>query len=187
MCIRKDVTDEDDDSWDPAEPGPDIGTVSNPTCRFKDQEGGNLLGYTATLTREGAINGVITTVTLKEKEGDSNRTPLVTISSGPMVWGDRFGRMPLVESRTFTQKTTDLHDRMETRGRKLLRRRGGMLRFIDFDALPQYWAEVDDKVSITINGKTENHFLSSVEYDLTGGPMRCRTRTVATGAFVTEE
>lgn len=187
VCIRKDITDEDDNAWDPGEPGNDIGTVANPVCRFRDQEGGNLLGMTATLTREGAINGVITTVTLKEKEGDSNRTPLVKINSGPMVWGDRFGRMPLVESRTFTQRTSDLHDRMETRGRKLLRRRGGMLRFIDFDALPQYWAEPDDKVSITINGKTENHYLSSVEFDLTGGPMRCTTRTVATGAFETED
>ena len=59
VCIRKDITDEDDDDWDPAEPGPDIGTSSNPICRFRDQEGGNLLGITATLTREGAVNGAI--------------------------------------------------------------------------------------------------------------------------------
>jgi len=186
VCIRKEITDDSDDNWDPAEPGPDIGYVANPVCKFRDGEGGNLLGITATLTREGSVNGAITTATFKKKVGDSNRTPLSYIDSGPMKWGDRFGRMPMVDSRTVSRKTDDFYDSMKSRGRKLLRRRGGMLRYFDFDALPQYWAEPDDKVSITVEGITENHYLSMVEFDLNGGPMRCRTRTVATGSLSTE-
>lgn len=186
VCIRKDITDEDDDAWDPSEPGPDIGFVANPTCKFRDQEGGNLLGITSTLTREGSVNAAITTLTLKEKDGSSNRTPLSYIHTGPMAYGDRFGRLPLVESRTVNKPPDDFWDTMQRRGRRLLRRRGGMLRYHDFDALPQYWAEPDDKVSVTVDGRTENHYLASVEFDLTGGPMRCRTRTVATGTLDTE-
>jgi hypothetical protein len=186
VCIRKDITDEDDTFWDPSEPGGDIGDVANPVCKFRDGEAGNLLGITSTLTREGAVNGAIITATFKEKEGDSNRTPLSTIETGPMAWSDRFGRVPLVESRTYSKRPSDFHDVMQKRTRKLLRRRGGMLRYHDFDSLPQYHAEPDDKVSITVNGRTENHYLSSVEFDLTGGPMRCRTRTISTGTLATE-
>lgn len=186
VCIRKEITDDDDDNWDPAQPGPDIGHVGNPVCKFRDQQGGNLLGITSTLTREGSVNGVITTVTLKKKDNSSNWTPLTFINSGPFRWGDRAGRMPMVDSRTFNKRPDDMTDMMSSRGRKLLRRRGGMLRYHEFDALPQWWAEPDDKVSITVDGRTESHYLSSVEFDLTGGPMRCRTRTVATGDLLTE-
>jgi hypothetical protein len=56
LVIRRDVTDDDNESI-PAN-GPDIGTVSNPVAVVKDGPRGNLLGVTATLSRQGAANAV---------------------------------------------------------------------------------------------------------------------------------
>ena len=56
VVIRDDVTDDNDESIPGV--GPDIGTVSNPIVTITDGVGGNLLGLTASVSREGACNGV---------------------------------------------------------------------------------------------------------------------------------
>jgi hypothetical protein len=58
LIIRKDLTDEEDATWDSSEPGPDIGTVTDPVAIFKDGTRGNIVGTTSSITREGAVNGV---------------------------------------------------------------------------------------------------------------------------------
>ena len=102
-----------------------------------------------------------------------------------MKWADRFGRHADGRVRDLRPSgPDDLYDQRRRSGAaSCCGAAAGCSDTIDFDALPQYWAEADDKVSIEVDGRTENHYLSRVEFDLTGGPMRCRTRTVATGGL----
>lgn len=182
--IRRDLTDEDDPMWDPSEAGPDIGDVARPVAVFADGEGGNLIGTTESLSREGAVNGVAVNLdALRKKEGaegDLHWSYLAT-AGGSMAWGDIAGRIPLVETKDVHKITANLQDRQTQRAKKLLKRRRGMTKFIDFDALPSYWVEPDDRVELSIAGGEENYYLERIEIDLTGGPMRCRTRILNTG------
>lgn len=184
LVIRRDLTDDDDASWDPSEAGPDIGDVARPVAIFADQEGGNLIGTTTSLSREGSVNGVAVNLDALRKTGVSDGTGLhwnhLETAGGSIAWGDVFGRIPLVETRDVHKITTTMEDRQTQRAMKLLKRRRGMVQFVDFDALPSYWVEPDDRVQLVINGVEENYFLERIELDLTGGPMRCRTRILTT-------
>jgi len=181
--LRRDLTDDDDASWDPSEAGPDIGDVARPVAVFADGEGGNLIGTTVSLSREGSVNGVAVNLdALRKKdgaEGDLHWTHLET-AGGSIAWGDVFGRIPLVETKDVHKITSNLTDRQTQRAKKLLKRRRGMTKFIDFDALPSYWVEPDDRVQLSIAGAEENYYLERIELDLEGGPMRCRTRVLTT-------
>lgn len=188
LIIRKDITDEDDDAWDPSEPGPDIGTVGNPPVQIRDGQGGNLVGITSTLTREGGVNIVVVNATAlvnKRKKGHKHaQSKEITwthheYATGSVAYTDTFGRLPLVENATVHKLTPAVKAAKVRRAKKLLQRRRGLLRYLDIDVLPQYWAEPDDKCSVTWHGTTETHFLQRIEIDLAGGPMRVRTRTLA--------
>lgn len=183
LVIRRDLTDEDDANWNPSEAGPDIGDVARPVAQFIDGERGNLIATTVTFSREAAVNGVAINLQALRKTkvsgGDLYWTHLET-AGGSVPWGDSFGRLPLVETKDVHKITTANTDRQTQRAKKLLKRRRGMIKFIDFDALPMPWVEPDDRVSISVDGVEENHFLAMVELDLAGGPMRCRTRVLTT-------
>jgi hypothetical protein len=83
LVLRYDVTDDNDESIPGV--GPDIGTVSSPIATIKDGQGGNLVGLTATVSREGATNGVRinmhSTVPRKVRK-KINREPLAPLPSG---------------------------------------------------------------------------------------------------------
>lgn len=181
--IRRDLTDADDAAWDPSEAGPDIGDVARPVAAFEDQEGGNLVATTVSLSREGSVNAVAVNLDALRKaqggEGDLHWNHLET-AGGSIAWGDIFGRIPLVETRDVHKITESMTDRQEQRAKKLLKRRRGMTKFIDFDALPSYWVEPDDRVALTIAGAEENYYLERIEFDLSGEAMRCRTRVLST-------
>jgi hypothetical protein len=188
MVVRRDLTDEDDEDWDPSTPGPDIGHAGSPVLHFRDGRHGNLLGVTATLSREQSVNGVsvnLSATVNHKKKGQKKGKPKEIFwthsehATGSVAFGDRFGRINLVETTPVDKLTAERKARQIQRAKKLLLRRRGLLRYLDFDALPMYWADVDDRVKITVQGSTENHYLASVTYDLAGGPMRCRTRTLA--------
>lgn len=183
LVIRRDITDEDDDAWDPSEAGPDIGDVARPVAIFQDREGGNLIGTTTSLSREGSVNGVAVNLDALRKshggDGDLHWNHLET-AGGSIAWGDIFGRIPLVETKDVHKITSGMESRQTQRAKKLLKRRRGMIQFIDFDALPSYWVEPDDRVQLAIGATAANYFLERIEFDLTGGAMRCRTRVLTT-------
>ena len=182
VVIRRDLTDEDDASWDPSEAGPDIGDVARPVARFRDEEGGNLIGTTTSLSREGSVNGVAVNLdALRKAQGtDDLHWNHLETAGGSIAWGDVFGRIPLVETKDVHKITVAMEDRQTQRAKKLLKRRRGMVQFVDFDALPSYWVEPDDRVEVSINGRTADYFLERIELDLTGDAMRCRTRVLTT-------
>lgn len=188
LIIRRDLTDEDDDDWNPSEPGPDIGTVTSPVCIFRDGTGGNLLALTSTLAREGAVNRVQinrTAVVNRRKTGDAHATEkelwysASAQAAGTVAYGDSFGRLPLVETESVPKLTDQVKANADHRARRLLQRRRGLLKFYDAEVLPQYWAEPDDKVRVISEGAEEHHYIQRVELPLDGGPMRVRTRTLS--------
>jgi hypothetical protein len=204
LVLRYDVTDDNDESIPGT--GPDIGTVSSPIGTIKDGQGGNLVGLTATVSREGATNGVRinlhSTVPRKVRKKhdrdaaasweDAPITAHVSEfqSSGPVAWGGLFGRIPIVIERdlkdlkrwsnggaeTWSNAQADAHQD----ARRILHRRRGLTRYLDIHALPMYWLEADDKVKIQwrdgATTVTEYHFVQRVEFDLAGGPMEIKTR-----------
>jgi hypothetical protein len=185
LVIRPDVTDDNDD----VNPGvgPDIGTATNPVAVIRDGEGGNLVAMTATVTREGACNGVVVnlheTADKKSKHaGDKRRNVQVTAyqSVGPTAWGDTFGRVPIVMERNVKTITDQVVADQNQRAKRLLHRRRGLVRYIDLDAAGLYWLEPDDKVRIMWADRVEAHYAQRVEFDLTGhSPVRVRTRQLA--------
>jgi hypothetical protein len=62
LVINRPVSNNSDDVETIPGEGPDIGTVANPAGIIKDGPGGNLVGLSVGLTREGAINGVFVNV-----------------------------------------------------------------------------------------------------------------------------
>jgi hypothetical protein len=188
FCVRKEISDEDDDDWDPSEPGPDIGKVSDPIAKFKDGEGGNLIGVSATISREGAVNAVAINVsaTVNHRKKGAKKAVSKELwystrqdAGGTVAFGDSFGRKPLVETKSVDKLTAEVKTSAQRRAKTLLQRRRGLLKYLEFDALPMPWVEPDDKVKVSIDGTKEFHYVQSVTLDLAGGPMHVRTRTLS--------
>jgi hypothetical protein len=193
LVIRREITDEDTETGSfPAEDGgPDIGTKTSPTAVLADGEGGSLIALTATVTREGGINRVVvrrTGTVTRQKKGKKKGNEAVDVvvvrtatrTDGPTKWGDVYGRVNLVEESNAGRITDAVRDAAQRRADALLRRRGGVIRYLDLDALPMWWLEPDDVVRLQWGGRTEHHYVQAVTFDLTGGaPMRVRTRQLA--------
>jgi hypothetical protein len=101
------------------------------------------------------------------------------VTSGPLAYGDDFGRIPIVETTSVHKLTDDIKNRRIRRAKKLLQRRRGLIKYLDFDALPLYWLEPDDRVRIPPAVGHYDFYIQRIEFDLAGGPMRCRTRTMS--------
>jgi hypothetical protein len=127
LVLRHDVTDDNDESIPGV--GPDIGTVTNPIAAITDGTNGNMIGLTASVSREGACNGVRinlhSTVPRKVRKkadrdsgvsgsscgsGEHSSTAswedapiykgiLEKQESGPVAWGGLFGHIPIVIER----------------------------------------------------------------------------------------
>lgn len=194
LIIRNVIRGEDDDILPGT--GPDIGTVSNPIAVIHDGEGGTLVGMTATVTREGGCNMVrfnlSGTVTrrakkqIKKKKGvetnpvDWTSEVHAEVDSGPAAWGDRFGFLPIVRDYNLHKVQDGERASYQNRADAVLHRRRGVIRYIDFDVAGGYWVEPDDKVRITYGSRSEDHYVQSVTFDLTGQtPTRMRTRSLA--------
>lgn len=186
LIIRGDVTDDNDDVIPGV--GPDIGTVSDPVAVINDGPSGNLVAMTATLTREGACNGVVINIhETKRRTGDDRKNVQVQVveSSGAAAWGDQFGRIPIVDERSVKTITDGVVSDQKSRAKRMLHRRRGVVRYIDLDATGLYWIEPDDKVTVrwgsgTATERSENHFVQRVEFDLSGrNPIRIKTRQLA--------
>lgn len=189
LVLRRELTDEDD-VLGAGGNGPDIGSSGSPVAVFRDGIGGNLIAMTSTVTRDGGCNGVQINVhgTVKRKKKDVDVTRSVQVletrSGSPVLWGDQFGRVPIVIDENVDKITSDLMDKRRTRAKNLLQRRRGLVRYIDFDAAPLYWVEPDDRVKMTWTREdgstlTEYHFVQRVEFTLEGGPIRLRTRQLS--------
>jgi hypothetical protein len=216
LVIRHDVTDDNDDSI-PGE-GPDIGTVANPVAIISDGDGGNMVGLTATLSRQGACNGVRinlhSTVPKKVRKKtdrdtaddvDWHTAPIsahveVLQETGPVAWGGKFGKLPIVIERDVkdlkkwsaggSETWSDTQADAYADAKRILHRRRGVIRFLDIHALPMPWLEPDDKVRVRwrehedddddYNVVHEAHFVSRVELSLDGSsPMVIRTRQLS--------
>lgn len=203
LVLRQNLGDGFDDI--PPETGPDVGTKSNPIMTIRDEEGGTLIGLTATVTREGAANGVFVNIhetadqKLKKKPsrkelaaykklvGDKRVNVQVHSVSGtgsPVKYGDRFGRIPLVFERNVDKITDDVVDHYQDYARTKLSRRRGLVRYLDFQMVGGYWLEPDDKVHLSFGGSPENsqreedHYVQSISWDLKGGPTTVKTRSL---------
>ena len=65
------------------------------------------------------------------------------------------------------------------RAKRLLHKRGGVIRSVDLDAVGLYWVEPDDRVKVKYAGRTEDHYVASIDFDLSGAePARIRTRSL---------
>jgi hypothetical protein len=189
LVIRDDVTNDDNDTIPGV--GPDIGTVSNPVATIRDGERGNLVGLTQSVTREGGCNGVFINLhetasqTLRRQgrpvAGDKRvNVQVQALGTGPILWGDRYGRQPIVVERPVKVITDDVVAAQTRRAKRMLHRRGGVVRTLDLDAVGLYWLEPDDRVRIQYAGRTEAHFVASIEFDISGqSPARVRTRSLA--------
>lgn len=182
LVIRYDRTQDDEETIPGV--GPDIGTVSNPVAVIKEGEGGNLVGLTGTVTRRGGMNGVAinlsATVKRRKKSVEINHHELVEQSSGPAAWGDAFGRIPIVQQDNVDRINDSVKNDRRQKAQALLRRRLGVVRYLDMDVAPIYWLEPDDTIKVQWAGRTEYHFVQRVEIDLAGKrPMRVRTRQLS--------
>jgi len=176
--------------------GPDVGTVDDPVMVISDGPGGTLVGMTATLTREGACNGVYInihetadqkakTAAAKKARGDSRVnvqvSKLADATSG-VQYGDVFGRLPAVFEKNVSKITDTVVSDQTTRAKNILARRQGLVRYIDLDLAGGYWLEPDDVVKIKFAGREENHFVQSVTLDLAGqAATRIKTRQLLVG------
>jgi len=199
LCIRRAIT-RDNDSVVPSD-GPDIGTVKDPVATIA--EGTNLVGMTSSLTREGGCNHVrinlTGTVTRRDKKQDTEGKGSAgiethqkkwsdhvdsTTDSGPVAFGSTFGKLPLVletNLHRLGQTGSGEKDAQRERAKGLRQRRLGLIKYIDLDALGCYQLEPDDKVKLKFGGVTEDHYVQSVTFDLTGqSATRIRTRQIAT-------
>lgn len=177
--------------------GPDIGTITNPVATIRDGVGGTMIGMTATVTRDGACNGVIINVheTADQKTKTAaarkarNYDTVVDVSvravqptssasgyGNPIAYGNRFGRIPIVIEKNVVTITKDVIAGQQTRANNLLARRSGVVRYIDLAMLGGYWLEPDDIVKLKFDGREEDHFVQSATFDLKGGATKIRTR-----------
>jgi hypothetical protein len=189
LVVRKDITNDDAETI-PAV-GPDIGTVTYPVAVIRDGNGGNLVSLTQGVTREGGANGVFINLhetasqTLRRQgrpvSGDKRVNVQVSaLADGPIKWGDRYGRQPIVIEKPVKVITDDVVAAQTRRAKRILNRRGGVIRTLDLDAVGLWWCEPDDRVKIVYDGRTEYHFVASIEFDLAGeSPARIRTRALA--------
>lgn len=98
---------------------------------------------------------------------------------GPIKWGDKYGRQNIVLERNVKRINDNVINAQIHRAKRLLHRRGGVIRSVDLDAVGLYWLEPDDKVRVKYDGRTEAHYVASIEFDLTGAePARVRTRAL---------
>jgi hypothetical protein len=238
LVIRQDITNNTDDVETIPGEGPDIGTVSNPVAVIKDGPGGNLVGLTLGLTREGAINGVQINIhetvsqrvaarkvaadgaddttqdpeydpvhdgvlqpppppvpnTDGQHQNDDPEVPKIpnpkagdprvnvqvqALGVDPIKWSDKFGRQNIVLAKPVKRINDNVVNAQIHRAKRLLHRRGGVIRSIDLDAVGCYWLEPEDKVRIKYAGRTEAHYVASIELDLAGeSPARIRTRAL---------
>ena len=227
LVIRHDLTNDDADSIPGV--GPDIGSMSSPVAVIADGPGGNLVGLTSSVTREGACNGVFITMheTISQKiqakksqetktgvrepdpddvQEDGSRFPpddenkpdaevpmvpnpkagdrrvnvtIQALGTGPIAWGDKYGRQPIVLERNVKRITDSNVSTQKRRAKRLLHRRGGVIRSIDMDVVGLYWVEPDDRVRVHYDGRTEAHYIASIEFDLAGkNPARIKTRSL---------
>lgn len=193
LVVRDDVTNDNNETI-PAV-GPDIGTATNPVAVIRDGVGGNLVALTVSVTREGGTNGVF--INLHETASQSLRregrpvagdkrvsVTVRALGTGAIAWGDKYGRQPVVLERPVKVITDDVVAAQRRRAKRLLMRRGGVIRSIDIDAVGLYWLEPDDKITVKYAGRTEAHYVTSVEFDLAGKtPARIRTRSLAAEAL----
>jgi hypothetical protein len=101
------------------------------------------------------------------------------LGTGPILWGDKFGRQNIVLDRNVKRINPAVINAQRRRAKRLLNRRGGVIRSVDLDAVGLYWLEPDDKVRLKYDGRTEAHYVASVEFDLSGEePARVRTRSL---------
>lgn len=174
LIIRHDVTDDNDESI-PGN-GPDIGMVSDPIAIITDETNGNLVGMTATVSRQGGCNGVRinlhSTVPKKvRKQADREsadpvewRTAPISAfaqelqEEGPVRWGDMFGKLPIVIERNIkdlkkwsdggAETWSNAQQDAHADAKRILHRRRGVTRYLDLHVLPLYWLEPDDRVRI---------------------------------------
>jgi hypothetical protein len=171
--------------------GPDIGTIQDPVMTIRDKEGGTLIGMTATVTRDGACNGVIINVhetadqktkTAAARAKRNNDTVVdvsvraVQVANSAIGYGDRFGRIPIVIEKNVVTITKDVIAGQQTRANNLLHRRSGVTRYIDIAMVGGYHLEPDDIVKLQFDGREEDHYVQSVTFDLKRGATKIRTR-----------
>ena len=166
--------------------GPDVGTKGNPIMVIRDGIGGSLIGMTATVTRDGASNGVIInihetadqkakTAKARAARGDSRvdiQVRALAGSTSAVGYGDRFGRIPIVLEKNVVKITDEIVSHQQSRANVLLSRRRGVVRYIDFAMAGGYHLEPDDKVKLQFGGKTKDHYVQSIEWNLAGGETR---------------
>lgn len=188
LVIREDITNDDNDTIPGV--GPDVGTMEHPMAVINDGPGGNLVALTVGVTREGGANAAFINLhetasqTLRKRgrpvSGDKRVNVQVTaLGTGAIAWGDRYGRQPIVIEKAVPVITDQAVAAQQRRAKRLLHRRGGVIRSLDLDALGLYFLEPDDRVRIEYDGRTEYHFVQSIEFDLSGdSPTRIRTRSL---------
>jgi hypothetical protein len=189
LVIRDAITAADNDVI-PAV-GPDIGSVSSPVATLRDGTGGNLIAITQAITREGACNGVFINLnetasqTLRRHgrlvSGDKRVNVQVSaLATGATAWGDRYGRQPIVIERPVKVITDDVVAAQRRRAKRLLNRRGGVIRSLEMDVVGAWWVEPDDRVHVMYGGRSEYHYIASIELTLDGSSAtHIRTRSLA--------
>lgn len=189
LVLRPNLGDGNDDIIPDA--GPDVGTKADPIMTIETGVGGTLIGMTATVTREGAANGVFInlheTADQKAKDAKSRAArgdPRVDVQiralaggGSPVTYGDRFGRIPIVIDKSVVTITDKVVASYQALADRTLSRRRGVVRYIDFVMLGGYHLEPDDKVKIRwADGRAEDHYVQSIQFDLKGGATKVRTR-----------
>ena len=80
----------------------------------------------------------------------------------------------------FEKSVPKITDAVETNYRKLagtiLARRRGVVRYIDLAMVGGYHLEPDDKVRIQFDGRSEDHYVQAITFELAGGATIVRTR-----------
>jgi hypothetical protein len=115
------------------------------------------------------------------KAGDPRvNVQIAARATGKIKWSNQF-KQNIVLERNVKRINNSVVNSQKKRAKRLLHRRGGVIRSVDADVVGCYWLEPDDKIRLIYAGRQEAHFVASVEIPLDGSSptrIRCRSLTV---------
>jgi hypothetical protein len=154
---------------------------ATPVWEFTVGDGGDIVSYQTSVTRDGVINAV-----LASGEADTDKAPVQAIAydtdpASPTYYGGPFGKVPLAYSSPLITTTTQAQKAATTR---LNGYRRGREREITVSIPPNFLIELDDPVRLNLPDMTLDGRVVAMELPLTPKDMSLTVRALDS-SFVT--
>jgi hypothetical protein len=154
-----------------------------PVWTFTPGDGGDLLAYSTTMTRDGVINAVTA-----HGDTDGDHAPVQGIAydtdpRSPTRWGGPFGKVPLEYASPLIVTTAQATAAARTR---LNNYRRGRERELTVTGPPNFLLELDDPVNVALPDRTIPGRIVGIELPLTPGVATYRVRALDSAFTATE-